>query len=66
MEHLAHFKDADLDTTYADARRVYRAAWRDYRAAHGPNFLPAMDALIAAERVLTRVEALWSNARKVG
>jgi|GEM_PF-3196143 len=64
MEHLAHFNDADLNTTYADARRVYRKAWRDYQAADGLDCIPAMDAWIAADREVKRIEALFSQARK--
>lgn len=53
-----------LHTEYHDARRAYRAAWRAYQEASGPNFLPAMDAWIAADREVKRIEALLAAARK--
>lgn len=54
----------DLNTAYADARRVYRAAWRTYQDAHGADFIPAMDAWIAADREVKRLEAIYTAAKQ--
>jgi hypothetical protein len=54
----------DLHTAYADARRAYRAAWFAYQAASGPDFLPAMDAWIAADREVKRLQALLATAQQ--
>jgi len=53
-----------LHTEYENARRAYRAAWRAYQEASGPHFLPAMDAWIAADREVKRIDALLAAARK--
>ncbi len=52
------FTVRDLHTAYADARRAYRAAWFAYQAADGADFLPAMDAWVAADREVKRLDAL--------
>lgn len=53
-----------LHIQYEDARRAYRAAWRAYQDASGPDFLPAMDAWIAADREVKRIETLLAASKK--
>lgn len=60
----SEFTVPDLPTAYADARRRYRAAWVAYQAADGAAFLPALDAWIAADREVKRLDAILAE-RKV-
>lgn len=54
----------NLISQYRDARSTYRAAFFAYQRASGPAFLPAMDAWIAADREVKRIEALLAAATK--
>lgn len=55
---------SDLITLYREARRTYRAAFFAYQGASGADFLPAMDAWIAADREVKRIEALLAATRR--
>lgn len=55
---------ADILAAYRTARRAYREAFFAYQAASGPNFLPAMDAWIAADREVKRIEKLLATAQQ--
>jgi len=49
---------------YRAARSSYRAAFFAYQRASGPDFLPALDAWIAADREVKRLEALLATEQK--
>lgn len=53
-----------LISLYRAARSNYRAAFFAYQRASGADFLPAMDAWIAADREVKRIEALLAATRK--